>query len=43
VGVASVSLPPVNFDPELMLESADRCLYGARASGGAMVKSIEIY
>jgi len=43
VGVASVSLPPVNFDPNLMLESADRCLYGARASGGAMVKSIEIY
>lgn len=43
VGVASVSLPPVNFDPELMLESADRCLYGARSSGGAMVKSIEIY
>ncbi len=43
VGVASVSLPPVNFDPNLMLESADRCLYGAQSSGGAMVKSIEIY
>ena len=43
VGVASVSLPPVNFDPDLMLESADRCLYGARSSGGTMVKSIEIY
>ncbi|MHB8901298.1 MAG: HDOD domain-containing protein [Thermoguttaceae bacterium] len=43
VGVASVALPPVNFDPELMLDSADRCLYGARASGGSMVKSIEIY
>ena len=43
VGVASVSLPPVNFDPNLMLESADRCLYGARSSGGTMVKSIEIY
>jgi GGDEF domain-containing protein len=43
IGVASVSLPPVNFDPELMLESADRCLYGARSSGGTMVKSIEIY
>jgi HD-like signal output (HDOD) protein/GGDEF domain-containing protein len=43
VGVASVALPPVNFDPQLMLESADRCLYGARSSGGAMVKSIEIY
>lgn len=43
VGVASVSLPPVNFDPDLMLESADRCLYGARTSGGTMVKSIEIY
>lgn len=43
VGVASLSLPPVNFDPNLMLESADRCLYGARSSGGTMVKSIEIY
>ena len=43
IGVASVSLPPVNFDPDLMLESADRCLYGARSSGGQMVKSIEIY
>ena len=43
IGVASASLPPVNFDPELMLESADRCLYGARSSGGTMVKSIEIY
>ncbi len=43
VGVSSASLPPVNFDPTLMLESADRCLYGARSSGGAMVKSIEIY
>ncbi len=43
VGVASAGLPPVNFDPELMLESADRCLYGARSSGGTMVKSIEIY
>ena len=43
VGVASVSLPPVNFDPALMLESAARCLYGARSSGGTMVKSIEIY
>lgn len=43
VGVASASLPPVNFDPKVMLESADRCLRGARSSGGAMVKSIEIY
>ena len=43
IGVASVSLPPVNFDPKLMLESADRCLYGAMSSGGMMVKSIEIY
>ena len=30
-------------DPDMMLESAGRCLYGARSSGGTMVKSIEIY
>ncbi len=42
VGVASVAMPPKNFAHETLLSSADRCLYGARASGRSTVKSIEI-
>jgi GGDEF domain-containing protein len=43
VGVATLSLPPKNFPPDELLERAARCLYGSRASGGGVVKSIEIY
>lgn len=43
VGSATVSLPPRNFPPEDLVQSADRCLYGARVSGGNVLKSIEIY
>jgi diguanylate cyclase (GGDEF)-like protein len=43
VGVATVALPPKNFSPADLLQGADRCLYGSRASGGGVVKSIEIY
>ncbi len=43
VGVATVSQVPKNFPLEKLLEGADRCLYGSRASGGGVVKSIEIY
>lgn len=43
VGVATVSLPPKNFPAEDLLHGASRCLFGSRASGGGMVKSIEIY
>jgi HD-like signal output (HDOD) protein/GGDEF domain-containing protein len=42
-GVATVSLPPRNFAPSNLVEKASRCLYGAQASGGDVVKSIEIY
>ena len=42
VGVATVALPPKNFPAEDLLAAADRCLYGSRASGGGVVKSIEI-
>jgi HD-like signal output (HDOD) protein len=41
-GVASVDTPPRNFDPVRLLESAQRCLFAAEASGG-QVKSIELY
>jgi hypothetical protein len=34
---------PKNFPPRDLLEGADRCLYASHASGGGVVKSIEIY
>ncbi len=43
VGAATVAMPPKNFPPESLVESAGRCLYGSRASGGGVLKSIEIY
>lgn len=43
VGIATVAMPPKNFPPMDLWAAADRCLYGSRASGGAVVKSIEIY
>jgi len=43
VGLATVSLPPRNFPAQDLLTAADRCLYGSAASGGNVVKSIEIY
>lgn len=42
VGAATVSVPPKNFEPQRLVDAADRCLYGARTSGGDSVKSIEI-
>ncbi|MBN2294498.1 MAG: HDOD domain-containing protein [Pirellulales bacterium] len=43
VGAATVAMPPKNFPPESLVESAERCLYGSKASGGGVLKSIEIY
>ena len=43
IGVATLSLPSKNFPPNDLFESAARCLYGSHASGGGVVKSIEIY
>ena len=43
VGAATVAMPPKNFPPESLVESASRCLYGSLASGGGVFKSIEIY
>ena len=41
VGASTVALPPKNFRCEDLIDSASRCLYGSRASGGSVVKSIE--
>ena len=42
-GVATVSMPSKNFNPEDLFARADRCLYASTVSGGSVVKSIEIY
>ena len=43
IGVATVALPPKNFPAEELFLSAERCLRASEASGGGVVKSIEIY
>jgi HD-like signal output (HDOD) protein len=43
IGVASIAQLPKNFPPRDLLDGADRCLYASHASGGGVVKSIEIY
>jgi HD-like signal output (HDOD) protein/GGDEF domain-containing protein len=43
VGAATLTIPPKNFLAQDLTEAADRCLYGSRASGGNVMKSIEIY
>jgi HD-like signal output (HDOD) protein/GGDEF domain-containing protein len=43
VGLATVTLPPKNFSPLSLLESAARCLAAAQRSGGNTLKSIGIY
>lgn len=42
VGVATACCVPKNFDPTVLLESAERCLSAARACGISTVKSIEV-
>jgi diguanylate cyclase (GGDEF)-like protein len=42
VGIAAVAVPPKNFAPGDLIESAERCLHAARLSGGNALKSIEI-
>lgn len=43
VGAATVCVVPKNFPCKDLLVAANRCVYGSRASGGGVVKSIEIY
>jgi len=43
VGLASVSRPSKNFEPQAILESATRCLAAAQRAGGGTMKSIGIY
>ncbi len=41
VGIATVEVPPPNFDPQQLLDAAQRCLWGAVATGTDHLKSIE--
>jgi HD-like signal output (HDOD) protein/GGDEF domain-containing protein len=43
IGVATVAMPPKNFPPSDLFSTASRCLYGSHASGGGVIKSLEIY
>jgi diguanylate cyclase (GGDEF)-like protein len=42
MGLASLAMPPRNFPVPEMLRAAERCLNGAKLSGGNSLKSIEI-
>jgi GGDEF domain-containing protein len=42
-GAAALSVPPKNFHPQDLLEAARRCLYASHASGGSVVKSIDVF
>ncbi len=41
-GLATLSMPPKNFRTNDLIDSAQRCLNGAKSSGGDSVKSIDI-
>jgi HD-like signal output (HDOD) protein len=41
IGVATIPLPPKNFPAHELLKAAQRCLSGAKLSGGDTLKSIE--
>ena len=43
VGAATLPVATINFPPDDLLKGAERCLFGSHASGGGVVKSIEIY
>jgi GGDEF domain-containing protein len=43
IGIASIGLPPRNFDSRDLVQAAERCLNGAKLSGGACLKSFEVY
>ncbi len=42
IGVAAADMPGRSYTPSEFIEAAERCLFAAQASGGGMVKSIDI-
>lgn len=43
IGASTVAVPAKNFDPQEIVNSAERCLRAGRLSGGNCFKSIEAY
>lgn len=43
IGASTVAVPAKNFDPQKIVDSAERCLRAGRLSGGNCFKSIEAY
>ena len=43
VGVATLRLVPKNFPARELIDAASRCVFAAQASGGDVLKSIDIY
>ena len=41
-GVAALAVPTSRSRPEELIDAADRCLFAAKASGGRVVKSIDV-
>lgn len=41
-GVAALAVPTGRSRPEELIDAADRCLFAAKASGGRVVKSIDV-
>jgi HD-like signal output (HDOD) protein/GGDEF domain-containing protein len=42
VGLATLRLPPKNFPPREMIDAVSRCVFAAQASGGDVLKSIDL-
>jgi HD-like signal output (HDOD) protein/GGDEF domain-containing protein len=42
-GVATLALPPKNFQTRELIDAASRCLFAAQTSGGDVLKSIDIF
>ena len=42
-GLATLAVPTCNFPTQELIDAAERCLFGAQASGGSTFKSLDIY
>jgi HD-like signal output (HDOD) protein/GGDEF domain-containing protein len=43
VGIATLATPSSNFLPQNLVDAAERCLFATQASGGRIVKSIDLW
>jgi HD-like signal output (HDOD) protein/GGDEF domain-containing protein len=42
-GIATLAAPSANFPPQNLVDAAERCLFASQASGGRIVKSIDLW